>query len=96
MTLGHVKCGKGRRRWNYFIKLLQQEGVQPNCVTFVGVLNACGSIVALERAGVLMSRSFNVDGIQMSLCRVAWLTCMQNVGAWSMLGECSIRCHHMM
>jgi pentatricopeptide repeat protein len=75
---------------------MQQEDVQPNCVTFVGVLNACGSIVALKRAGVLMCRSFNVDGIQMSLCRVAWLTCMQNVGAWRMLGECSIRCHHMM
>jgi hypothetical protein len=27
---------------------MQQEGVQPNTVTFVGVLNACASIMALE------------------------------------------------
>jgi pentatricopeptide repeat protein len=95
MIMGHVKCGKGQKALELFHQM-QQEDVQPNCVTFVGVLNACGSIVALERAGVLMSRSLNVDGIQMFLCRVACLKCMQNVGAWRMLGECSIRCHHMM
>jgi hypothetical protein len=27
---------------------MQQEGVQPDSVTFVGVLNACASIIALE------------------------------------------------
>jgi pentatricopeptide repeat protein len=27
---------------------MKQEGVQPNSITFVGVLNACASIVALE------------------------------------------------
>jgi hypothetical protein len=27
---------------------MQQEGVQPDSVTFVGVLNACASAVALE------------------------------------------------
>jgi pentatricopeptide repeat protein len=27
---------------------MQQEGVQPDSVTFVGVLNACASLVALE------------------------------------------------
>jgi hypothetical protein len=24
---------------------------------------------------------------------IAWLACMQNVGALRMLGECSVRCH---
>jgi len=46
---------------------MQQEYVQPNSVTMVGVLNAYASIVALKRAGVLMSRSLKVYGIQMSL-----------------------------
>jgi hypothetical protein len=41
--------------------------VQPNSVTMVGVLNEYASVVALKRAGVLMSRSLKVDGIQMSL-----------------------------
>jgi hypothetical protein len=27
---------------------MQQEGVQPNSVTFVGVLNVCASVLALE------------------------------------------------
>jgi hypothetical protein len=27
---------------------MQAEGVQPNSFTFVGVLNACASLVALE------------------------------------------------
>jgi pentatricopeptide repeat protein len=27
---------------------MQQESVQPNAITFVGVLNACASVVALE------------------------------------------------
>jgi len=46
------------------------------------------------RGGMLMSLSCNVGGIQISLWVVAWLACMQNVGAWRMLAECSIRCIH--
>jgi pentatricopeptide repeat protein len=47
----------------------------------------------LDRADVLMHRSFKVDGIQMSLHAIAWLTYMQSVGALRMFGECSTRCH---
>jgi pentatricopeptide repeat protein len=47
MILGHVKCGQGLQA----LKLSQQmqvEGVQPDPVTFVGLLNACASITAHE------------------------------------------------
>ncbi len=47
MILGHVQCGQGQKALELFQEM-QQERVQPNSVTFVGVLNACASIVALE------------------------------------------------
>ncbi len=47
MIFGHVKCGQRQKALELFRKM-QQEGVQPNIVTFVGVLNACASLVALE------------------------------------------------
>jgi hypothetical protein len=50
---------------------MQQEGVHPDAVTFVGVLNACASIVALERASMFMNRSFKVVARQMSLWAIA-------------------------
>jgi pentatricopeptide repeat protein len=60
----------------------------------VGVLNACASVVALEDGrDVLMSRSFKVDRIWMSLWEISWLTCMPNVGAWKMFREHSTRYH---
>ncbi len=42
---------------------------------------------------MFMSRSFRVVASLMSLWGIAWWTCMQNVGTWRMLGECSPRCH---
>jgi pentatricopeptide repeat protein len=47
MILGHVKCGEGQKALELF-RQMQQEGVRPDPVTFVGVLNACASLVALE------------------------------------------------
>jgi pentatricopeptide repeat protein len=47
VILGHVKCGQGQKALELF-QQIQQEGVQPDSVTFVGVLNACASIIALE------------------------------------------------
>ncbi|CAM6073859.1 unnamed protein product [Sphagnum tenellum] len=47
VALGHVKCGQGEKALELF-QQMQQEGVRPNSVTFVGVLNACASVVALE------------------------------------------------
>ncbi|CAK9238066.1 unnamed protein product [Sphagnum troendelagicum] len=47
MILGHVKCGQGQKALELF-QQMQQEGVQSDPVTIVGVLNACASVVALE------------------------------------------------
>jgi pentatricopeptide repeat protein len=47
MVLGHVRCGQGQKALELF-RQMQQEGVRPNSVTFVGVLNACASTIALE------------------------------------------------
>jgi pentatricopeptide repeat protein len=40
---------------------MQEKGVQPNSVTFVGVLKARVSMLVLVMAGVFMSRSLKVD-----------------------------------
>jgi len=47
MILGHVKCGQGQKALG-LLQQMQQEGVQPDSVTFVGVLKACASMVAIE------------------------------------------------
>ncbi len=47
MVLGHVKCGQGQKALELF-RQMQREGVQPSSVTFVGVLKACASVVAIE------------------------------------------------
>jgi len=51
MILGHVKCGQGQNAVALF-QQMQQEGVQPDSVSFVGVLNACASMVAIEEGQV--------------------------------------------
>ncbi|KAH8942420.1 hypothetical protein BDL97_14G098100 [Sphagnum fallax] len=47
MILGYFKCGQGKIALEVY-QQMQQEGVQPDSVTFVGVLNACASVMALE------------------------------------------------
>jgi hypothetical protein len=53
----------------------------------------CMANFPLKRAGVFVSGSLKVDGIQVSLWGVACWTCMQTVGALRMLAKCSTRCH---
>jgi pentatricopeptide repeat protein len=69
MILGLVKCGQGQEALELF-QQLQQEGAQPNSVTFVGVLNACASIVALED-----SRHVHEQSIQSSCKSDVYVGC---------------------
>jgi pentatricopeptide repeat protein len=47
MIYGHVKCGQGQKALEVF-QLMQQEGLEPDPATFIGVLNACTSVLALD------------------------------------------------
>jgi pentatricopeptide repeat protein len=47
MICGHVKCGQGQKALELFQEM-QKKGEQPDLRTFVGLLNACVSVVALE------------------------------------------------
>jgi pentatricopeptide repeat protein len=47
MICGHVKCGEGQKALELFQEM-RKEGVQPDLRTFVGLVNACASVVALE------------------------------------------------
>jgi pentatricopeptide repeat protein len=47
MVLGHVECGQGQKALELF-QQMQQQGVRPNSVTFVGVLKACANVTVIE------------------------------------------------
>ncbi len=75
LIFGHVKCGQGYKALELF-QQMQQEGVQPNTITFVGFLNACASEAALEEGDVLINRSFQAALSLICLWSTASLTCM--------------------
>ncbi|CAM6029922.1 unnamed protein product [Sphagnum balticum] len=47
LIFGYVKCGQGQKALE-LSRQMQHEGVQPDSVTFVGVLNACASVGSLD------------------------------------------------
>ncbi len=65
MILGHVQCRQGQKALELF-RQMQQEGVQPNSVTFVGVINACASIEALEE-GRCVHQQIIQSGFEMNV-----------------------------
>jgi hypothetical protein len=45
MILGYFKCGQKALE---IYQQMQHEAVQPDTITFIGVINACASVMALE------------------------------------------------
>ncbi|CAK9267453.1 unnamed protein product [Sphagnum jensenii] len=48
MIFGHMKCGQDQEALVLF-QQMQQEGGRPSHITFIGVLNACASVAALDK-----------------------------------------------
>jgi pentatricopeptide repeat protein len=80
MIMALVKCGLGQKALELF-RQMQHEGVHPDPITFIGVLNACASVAALDEAGVCTNRLLIAVMSLMSLLVVALLICMPNVEA---------------
>jgi pentatricopeptide repeat protein len=57
MILGQLKSEQGQKVLELF-QQMQHAGVQPDSVTFVGVLNACASAVALEQGRCVHQQIF--------------------------------------
>ncbi|KAJ7552177.1 hypothetical protein O6H91_06G045400 [Diphasiastrum complanatum] len=64
MINGYVKCGMAEMALKLF-QQMEEERVDPDTVTFVGVLNACASVMALEEGrhvhGQVILRGFDSD-----------------------------------
>jgi len=89
-----VKCGEGQKALEHFQQM--QQGVQPDPVTFVVVLNACASLQALEEG------NHNHEQIIQSSCKSdafvisSLVDIYAKVGIWRMLAKCLIRSCCMM
>jgi len=92
MILGNVKRGQEQKALELF-RHMQQEGVQPDSITFMGVWNACASMGVLEDGRSVHDQVIQSGSKFDVFVGVAWWTCMQNVGALKTLWECSTRCH---
>ncbi len=95
IIFGHVKREQDQEALVVF-QQMQQEGVWPSHITFIGVLNACASVATLDEGQHAHQQIIESGLSRVSLWGVASLTCMQNVGAWRRLRACPITCLHTM
>ncbi len=93
MILRHVNCPQQQHALE--LNLTNATGrcvVRHGC--FWGVIECiCQHSCTLKRVVVFMSKSLEMDGIQMTMLGVAWLTYIQSVVTWMMFKECSTRSH---
>jgi hypothetical protein len=75
---------------------MQHESGQPVPETFVGMLNACANIIALEEGRCSHEQIIESCCASAAFVENSLVACMQNVGAWRMLEECSTNYHHVM
>jgi len=68
------------------------EGMSPDIFTFVLVIKASACLGALQDSRLVCEQLIQSGCESDVFVFIAWLTCMQNVGALRMLGECSTRC----
>jgi pentatricopeptide repeat protein len=95
MILGLLQCVQGEKVLELFQEM-QQEGVEPDAITFIGALNACASVAALD-GGRHIEEQVILYGLKSNVfVGSSLVTCMPNPGVLMMLGESSARCPHMM
>ncbi len=80
MILGNVKWGQEQKALE-LLQHMQQGGVQPDSITFMGVWNACASMGALDDGRSVHDQVIQIGSKFDAFVGVAWWTCMQNVGA---------------
>jgi hypothetical protein len=104
MMLEHVNCGQGHKALELFLQM--EQGVEPGSVTFVGVLNAYASVVALEDgrcvhvqiiesgwdSNLFVGSSLVDTYAKCESMENPWKV-INNVRAWRMLGKLSTMCH---
>ncbi len=86
MVLGHVKCSQGQEALELF-QQMQQEVCNQTPLLFVGVLNACANVLALEEG-----RSVH-EQISRSGCECDVFVGNGLVDMYAKCGECSTRWH---
>ncbi len=101
-TCGHLEChhirtcetaGRGRRHWNYFYKCSRRVCNQTLLILWGCWMHVSGMVTPEEVRCVY--EQINESWLDSDVfVRIGLtFTCMQNVGALRILGECSIRCH---
>ncbi|CAK9270126.1 unnamed protein product [Sphagnum jensenii] len=96
MILGHVKCGQGQKVLALSHRM-KQEQVEPDAVTFVGVLNACASLMALEEGShvhrEIIQGGFDSNEFVISSLVDMYAKCGNLENAWKVLNKMATTTH---